>query len=343
MMKANEMVIRNAAEGTETTVSFMHNASLVTSECIHEMMSLVSNGYELPTELTTVQQIHKLYEAMVHELGDGVCTNLEGITAEAKDTGNNATSKDAWEMLNRIVTIHKTSQNGYVTKAALATMLKNLTGEVYSLKNKKHTRDYLTMLLNHYCTSHPLDDESAMMSHDVQEEAAITSVKPEPVDTDVNEKWSVDYWWTPEAATHVLKRCVAQASTNNKKDFISMHMVRSIVLEMMFGKQLVEYVNKEKVVNFSKETTPREWQLASDFCNRFFNRYLHLYKGGFIINSEAMCWAYKHVAYGITVKGYKVVYDLFWDTKQMVRRDTRQVFDLTDEVFKKLDTTCGIC
>lgn len=186
------------------------------------------------------------------------------------------------------------------------------------------------------------ENNSVSVTEPVQEEVSESAevVTEETTEPEID-KWSVNYWWTPGAATHVLKKCVKHAATNNKRDFISHHMVRSIVLEMMFGKQLVEYVDKKKVVNFSKEGTPREWQLAADFCNRFFKRYLHTYKGGCVINSEAMCWAYKKASYAITVKGYRVIYDLDWDTKSMRRRDNGATYNLTNETFAKLDETCG--
>lgn len=268
--------------------------------------------------------------------------------------------RNAMVMMNRVQDCTKPNTEGYVTNKELISFLAENTGAVYG---KSKTRKFLIGKLDEYM----ITITEAAANETVQEEQTDeTSANPVPVsiaapieeaglnylerlqaETEeaqqmINEMFTVDYWWNASNATKVLKRCINQAARNNKQDFISMHMVRSFVLEMMFGKQLTEWVNKEKIVNFSKETTPAEWKVSSDFYNKLFQRYMHEYKGGCVINSEEMCWFYKHVSYAITVKGVKVIYDLDWETKTMTRRDNGQIFDLSPDTFKTLDKTCGL-
>lgn len=338
-MKANQMVVRNAAEGIQVVIEFMHNAKLVTSECIHEMMVLTANGYELPAELTTVQQIHKLYEAMIAELGDdGVCTNLEGISVEAQDTADGITNEDAQTMLKAAQEVTKTSEDGYVTKEALATMLKNLTGEVYGLKNKKHTRDFLIQRLDEYCKSHPI-------------ETAIVPAEPAAESETVNEPVTVvDDVWNKNNATTIINRVLAQSLTNKRQDVISKHMLMSFILEMLYGKRLTEYVDGKKIVNFSPVKTPVEWATADRFYCNFRDRYLHADAQSdkvYVVNSEIIAWKYRNARYAIDVvrpDGGKsrVFYDIDNATKTLVRLDNGHIFDLTPDALKKLDRTCAL-
>lgn len=272
-------------------------------------------------------------------------------------TINTTVIRNTMALINRVQDNAKPNTDGYVTNKELISFLAENTGVVYG---KSKTRQFLIGKLDEYMITiteavqeeaqteepasnpfpvspampkNPLDDDR----YDVDEEDLL-----KPSDQTEPDVYSVDYWWNASNATKVLKRCIEQAARNNKQDFISMHMVRSFVLEMMFGKQLTEWVDKKKVINFSKETTPAEWKVSSDFCNKLFQRYMHSYKGGCIINSEEMCWFYRHVSYAIQVKGVKVIYDLNWETKTLVRRDTAQSFTLDEAAFKKIDETCGL-
>ena len=256
--------------------------------------------------------------------------------------------------LAKITLVKKVQDKDYVSREKLAALIEMATGKVYGLNNKKNTRKNMVAELEQLISE--MEEKERR-----NEEVTATMEQPEPeVETETAQqteenidKWSVDYWWNQNTAGHILKRVIEQAAKNDFKNIISVHMVHSFIFEMMFGKQLIQWVNHKKVMNFSKENNPREWQLVSDFCDKFFSRYLHFVKDVdgnintkvFGINSEAICWGYRRCSYVFTThqngREYKVFYDLDYSTKTMVRRDNGNIFDLSPATFKKLDETCN--
>lgn len=173
--------------------------------------------------------------------------------------------------------------------------------------------------------------------------APVKEEAPAPVEEDP--RWSVDYWWNAEVCSMVLNKVFVHMSRpeQNRQDVIAKDMVRSFIFEIMFGKQYKQYVNKQLVVNFSAETTPKEWKLCDDFYNKFYERYLHdCGDKSACVNSEIMAWKYKKVQYAIKLQsGHIVRYDLDYNTRTLVRRDNGNIYDLTPDAFKKLDATCS--
>lgn len=273
------------------------------------------------------------------------------------------------EILSRVYSNNKPNTEGYVTKTDLIKFLAD-AGCVYG---KTKTRDFLVEALDSLIGDITGADYESDAEQEIYEETCNNDIpvpvsvaepvdeeeyvqEEEVIDNQDSEKWSINYWWTLGAATHVINRVIAHAGRpqNNRKDVIAFHMVRSFIFEMIFGKQLTEWIDHTEIVNFSPDKTPREWELVDKFFIKFCDRYLHecikvnddgtksVSKSAACINAEEMCWFYKNVSYAIIVRGYKFIYDLDWETRTMIRRDNGHIFDLSYESFKKLDKTCGL-
>lgn len=279
-------------------------------------------------------------------------------------TNNNTIIRNAMAMVNRVQDCTKPNTDGYVTNKELISFLAENTGLVYG---KSKTRAFLIGKLDEFMMS--IIPQTEEQVEEYKQEIDAQEI-PESVDAPLDDsieavadtteaavdKWSVDYWWNRNCATHILDRVLENAARkeNTRKDVIAFHMVRSFVFEMIFGKRLVEFIDNKRVENFSKEKTPREWALVRDFCNKFYDRYLHkcytkkgvVSKDSACIGSEAMCYKYRKVRYAIDIPAetqmVRVVYELDWATKKMVCLNNGKTFDLDTAAFKKIDETCGL-
>lgn len=67
----------------------------------------------------------------------------------------------------------------------------------------------------------------------------------------------------------ILDKIVRMASNNHVRNQISRHMILSAVTETVYGKRLVEYVDKQRVENYSADSM--EYQYAEKFVEHLLN------------------------------------------------------------------------
>lgn len=167
-------------------------------------------------------------------------------------------------------------------------------------------------------------------------------IAAEPVKENATiDKFNIDYWWKPENVELILNRCIDKAAANKfKKDFIPFNMIRSFVFEMMFGHQLTEWVTpRDKVNIYSRETTPRKWNVNTQFCNRLFKKYMMKYNKGAVIKSSEIIKYHKHVVYScVDAKTKRMKYFEIDINKGTARlQGSNKTWKLCDAIYNQID------
>lgn len=180
-----------------------------------------------------------------------------------------------------------------------------------------------------------------------------------PVTTPVKEN-NMEQYWTKEIATAILVGSTSGAlkddrrkgagiinhmATNKCHDFISEHMLTSVIAEVLTGKTLKHWdkVQKKMVDSVYKQV---EIDTIKFVRGKFIEKYLYQKKGdtkGYRLRSDILQWCYK--TYGIKTISFGVwdainnkwqaIYDLTGNT--LVVRGTNTVYDIHGEDFRKLE------
>lgn len=181
-------------------------------------------------------------------------------------------------------------------------------------------------------------------SHEEPAEEDVTKEVKETTD-----RYSADTWWRKDVVSAIQKKCVQVAANNKfKKDFISTHMVKSTILEVLTGKPIKissydEIADRWYVIEyFSPAKTPEMWKLMEEMFERFSEKYL-VKSGdkGFVICSEIMTIYYGRVRYmRIGKNGKKKWYELNKKTGKLHLEGTNQYWDLSPENYAVIDNNC---
>lgn len=138
--------------------------------------------------------------------------------------------------------------------------MKKLTDEeAYELINKglkNLTNDEIKMLENQAyitkCDPNNLAKIRKIMGEDVNDSCEEDEMKQDEDNMD-----------------EILNKIVRMASNNHVRNQISRHMILSAVTETVYGKRLVEYVDKQRVENYSADSM--EYQYAEKFVEHLLN------------------------------------------------------------------------
>lgn len=338
------------------------------------LKELVNHDYVTPGMKLSDGEIRRLYNEMIYdesfideETGDSTLNSEEESTMSKKNEATaNTNAKEKSIMKNNnlaarvlnmnrterlvyvwdiILHVTKTSDVLYIDKAELAQFLfdNDIISRMPGKNELKRTKrqefvDILdtavqNLIKNKVIT--PVGDLN--ITHDNAPE--ITSA---PIS-------NIDAVWSANNATAVLKIVIEMASTNHYITFISKHMVKSAIRNVLFGKfskEKLSYVeNGKKVVEYiANEFTPEQDALMEEFFSKFVSKYLLPYNNsGYTIGSLAMCWYYKKCIYRFRdKKGTVVDYIVDYKAGTLSRKGSdNPPIALTHDTYKKLDETTG--
>lgn len=152
--------------------------------------------------------------------------------------------------------------------------------------------------------------------------------------------------WNQKTAEKVLAKIIETAKKNNYICFISCHMVKSAIREVLIGKPTKEVIILNNSYEVIENTfTEEQDKLVAEFKDKFANDYLiKNEKGtGYTIKSVGMAWYYKKVVYRFQNKERKLTVNYIVDFKaKTVSRIGSKLPPVTldNKAFKILDDTC---
>lgn len=205
-----------------------------------------------------------------------------------------------------------------------------------------------------------IDDETGIASYKVEslEETNTQEITEADIEADDKEQIeihelmhnyqvpTIEDVWNQKTAEKVLIKILETAKKNNYICFISCHMVKSIIREVLIGKPTKEVIKLNNSYEVIENTfTNDQDKFVNDFIDKFANDYLiKNEKGtGYTIRAVGMAWYYKKVVYKFQNKERKLTakYEVDFKTKTVTRIGSKlPPVTLDNAAFKILDDIC---
>lgn len=111
-----------------------------------------------------------------------------------------------------------------------------------------------------------LDDKNENKKEETEMKEMIQDKQVEEMNQDVIED---ELKQDEDNMDEILNKIVRMASNNHVRNQISRHMILSAITETVYGKRLVEYIDKQRVENYSADSM--EYQYAEKFVEHLLN------------------------------------------------------------------------
>ena len=316
---------------------------------------LINNNILSEAELALMEEkeIRSVYKLHKEEIimNKNTTEVIDNATVEEVEVKEESIMRTTQELLNDALTITKIQDEKYVTNEMLRNEYNKITGKVIG---SKKTRPVIIKALQD-AIAEDIHEEVPAAEETVVPEAEVVSVGDLSItydNTPESIEGKVEIELTDKLAAKILEAMIRQANTNIAHNFISHHMLTSIISEIIVGLPLKEKKDGVTIEHW-KTFTDEQKEDITKIREAFIQKTKLIAKpnkdntntSGYFIPSKILVWGrHKYLNFACVyryVHNNKLLAEYHVSLNGIKNIATGKITPLDDAAYEILDTRCS--